>query len=78
LTIWRATMPSAALAAGVFIALWPALTWWLRRWYARHWWHPLYEANSVSVRKRLLFLGALWTLLPAGYALAWGMLYFLS
>lgn len=74
MTMWRATMFSAALAAGVFIAFWPALTWWLGRWYARHWWHPLYEVNSASVRKRLFFLGALWALLPAGYMFVWGML----
>jgi hypothetical protein len=67
-------MLSAVVAAGVFIAFWPALSWWLGRWYARHWRHPLYEIDSVSVRKRLFFLRALRALLPAGYAFVWGML----
>jgi len=78
LTILRAMMLSASLAAGVFLAFWPALGWWPGRWYAHHWWHPLYEVDSVSVRKQLFLTGALWALLPAGYAFVWGVPPFLS
>lgn len=73
MNIEYAVARAAGMAAVAFVVFWPLLTWWLRRWYQRHWWHPLYEFDSPHVKRRLLFLGALWALLPAAYAFAWGM-----
>lgn len=67
MSIGHAMAQSAVIGGGAFAVFWPVLTWWLRRWYERHWWHPLYEFNSPTVRRRLLVLGGLWALLPASY-----------
>jgi hypothetical protein len=70
MTLQHAILRSIVFSGFVFAILWPALTWYLRRWYEGHWWHPDYEPNSRVAGRRLVFLGALWALLPAAYSFA--------